>query len=246
MKKRYYYRGTFADKEVRFAFLYENTYRYFKDFLIQTEPGCSDIEIDEDEIKTWGKKWNMDDETFTEYNLSLYHVCEYLLNYDMCLFHCAAIIFNGKALIFTAPSGTGKTTQIKNWCHLYPEEVIILNGDKPILDFSHDQIIVHSSPWKGKEGWGCDGYSAPLSAVIYLAQGKENKLDRLSVKQAVVPLLKRFLFRVEHEEDVLKVCQLEEKLLKSIPVYKLTNTGDERSSMMTHDRLLEDVIRNEV
>ena len=161
-----------------------------------------------------------------------------LLKYKRCIFHGAAFIWHGKAWIFTAPSGTGKTTQYALWKLRYGEELSILNGDKPILEFSENgKIIVHPSPWRGKENMGtmC---SAPLGGIILLRQGKENRVRELPPSMSALPLFLQFLFLIDKEENVDRVCALETELLKNCPVWELTNRGDEASAKLMHDTLL--------
>lgn len=162
-----------------------------------------------------------------------------LLEYKRCLFHGVAFIFQGKAFIFTAPSGTGKSTQFKHWKKLFGKDVQIINGDKPILEFCKDKtIVVHPSPWNGKENF--HGYrSAPLAGIIYLEQGKENAITRLTPQEAVIPIYKQFLYLPEKEEHIRAVCRLEDSLLRNIPVWKLVNLGDLDSAQLTHDVLLK-------
>lgn len=162
-----------------------------------------------------------------------------LLEYKRCLFHGVAFIFQGKAFIFTAPSGTGKSTQFKHWKMLYGNDVQIINGDKPILEFHTDKtVVVHPSPWNGKENF--HGFqSAPLGGIIYLEQGKENKITRMKPQEAVIPIYKQFLFLPETGEAIHAVCQLENVLLRNIPVWKLVNLGDAASARLTHDVLLK-------
>ena len=95
-------------------------------------------------------------------------LADLLLSYDRCLFHSAAMVFREKAYLFAAPSGTGKTTQLRLWRELYPEDTTILNGDKPVLQFlDTGTIVVHASPWRGKESLGGTG-SAPLLSLIHI------------------------------------------------------------------------------
>ena len=174
-----------------------------------------------------------------EYHLLHLVISNALLPYHRCIFHGTAFLWQGKAWLFTAPSGTGKTTQFKRWKALYRNEVRILNGDKPILEFMPDgQIMVHPSPWKGKERWG-GMLKAPLAGIVYLEQGKENTITRFTPQEAVIPIYKQFLYLPEKVEHIRAVCRLEETLLQHIPVWKLVNLGDLDSARLTHDVLLK-------
>ncbi len=162
-----------------------------------------------------------------------------LLEYDRCIFHGTAFIWHQKAWIFTAPSGTGKSTQYVLWKDRYGNELSILNGDKPILEFGNDEsVTVHPSPWKGKERMGTL-QSAPLGGIIYLRQGIRNCVERLQMPEAAVCLYQQFLFDDHAREHVDRVCDLETRLLRRYPVWELINLGNRASAELMHDTLLD-------
>ena len=145
-------------------------------------------------------------------------------------------------LIFYGPSGTGKTTQLKHWDRLYHDEVCILNGDKPILEVtSGKDILVHPSPWKGKEGYGRDDITAPLEGIILLKQEKENSIELMETADAASALFGRIYSTFNTEKEVLTAGTLIEKILKKTPVWLLKNRGDEMSATMTHDFLSKEI-----
>lgn len=116
-------------------------------------------------------------------------VCDALLPYGRILFHGAAILWRGRVWVFTANSGTGKTTQYMLWKLCFGSEIKILNGDKPLLEFREGGILVHPSPWRGKEGLGSLD-AAPLGGIILLEQSEENRMRRLLPAEAAGPLLR--------------------------------------------------------
>ncbi len=161
-----------------------------------------------------------------------------LLPFNRVFFHGAAFLWQGKAWILTAPSGTGKTTQYALWKKLYGEEIRLINGDKPILSVDDaGKTEVYSSPWCGKEHM-YQQLKAPLGGMIYLKRAKENRIFRLQKSEAAIPLYHQFIFSPDETAAVSKVCELEEKLLTSCRIWLLENRGDEASAEMTHDYLL--------
>ena len=58
-----------------------------------------------------------------------------LLDFGGTVFHSSALAVDGKAYLFTAPSGTGKSTHISLWQQRFGNSVQIVNGDKPIMRF---------------------------------------------------------------------------------------------------------------
>lgn len=164
-----------------------------------------------------------------------------LLPFNRVFFHGTAFFWRGKAWIFAAISGTGKTTQYLLWKELYGEEVQIINGDKPVLAFDNESITVYPSPWNGKEGMGKQ-ISAPLGGIILLRQSRDNRIRKIDAAEAAGPLFLQFLFRRETPDDVHAVCRLEERLLRQTPVWLLENRGDAASAALCHETLMEALI----
>lgn len=174
-----------------------------------------------------------------EFHLLHLVVSNALVPFQRCVFHGTAFLWRDKAWLFSAPSGTGKTTQFRQWRRLYRDEVSIINGDKPVLQFCDDgTIMVHPSPWRGKERMGSN-LTAPLGGIIYLQQGKENVIERMNTHDAALPIYRQFLFLPEKGETIHQVCQMEDRLLRIVPLWKLVNKGDAQSAKLTHDTLVK-------
>lgn len=222
--------------ELRFP----DTANYFKIFLSEVPSQDNPVSVPDRLVETYLHECpSVAYSAADEYHLLHLVASNMLLAYNRCVFHGTAFLWHEKAWIFSAPSGTGKTTQFRRWRKLYHDEVKIINGDKPILEFKEDHtIMVHPSPWKGKERWG-SMLKAPLGGIIYLKQGKENKIECMAPQDAVIPLYKQFLFLPEKEEYIHAVCRMEDTLLRNIPVWKLINKGDLESAQLTHDVLLK-------
>ena len=193
------------------------------------------ISVPSEEIAN--RKKDFGNESFTEFNLLLEHFCNLFLPYDRCLFHSVAICVDDRAWLITAPSGTGKSTQYRNWKALFGDEVRLICGDKPILEFQNSgDIIVHPSPWRGKERWRGSS-PAKLSGVVYLEQGLYNEISLMSASDALVPLYTQFLYRPETETQLRQVASMLDRMVSQIPVWKLVNTGDKASARLTYDTI---------
>ena len=119
------------------------------------------------------------------------------------------------------------------WKLCFGSEIKILNGDKPLLEFREGGILIHPSPWRGKEGLGSLD-AAPLGGIILLEQSEENRMRRLLPAEAAGPLLTR-----KNADDVRAACALEERLLAQVPVWLLQNRGDAASAALCRDTLME-------
>lgn len=143
-----------------------------------------------------------------------------LPNHGMLMMHGATIEYNGKAYIFTAPSGTGKSTHISLWKEYLGDKVRIINGDKPEITFEGDEVIAHGAPWCGKEGWQINT-SAPLAGVCMLDRSTENKIEEINPGTNIDFFIKQF-FYTANNDSLVKVVDLFTKMAERVPFYKLT------------------------
>lgn len=182
-----------------------------------------------------------DEETsaaFLEFQSLMLATGNALLSHRRALFHGVAMLWNGRAWIFTAPSGTGKTTQLRLWRKLFRKDVQVINGDKPVLECREDgSVRVCCSPWRGKEKLGHKNLHAPLGGIVLLEQGPGNHMERLSLADAVLPLFTEFVSFPENEEQIRCQAEILTQLLDAVPVWKLTNLGDEASALLTQKTL---------
>ena len=154
-----------------------------------------------------------------------------LPSYDAFLFHAAVIDYKGEAVAFTAPSGTGKSTHIKNWKRAFGNDVGIVNGDKPILRFGDDgTLFAYGSPWAGKEGWNRN-VGRPLHAVVFLTRGKENAIAPLSPADAALPVMNQILLESD-PETVEATLSLADRMLKTVGLYRLACTPEVGSAIV--------------
>ncbi len=145
-------------------------------------------------------------------------IAEQLPQFDRFVFHGAAIEYDGEAYLFTAPSGTGKTTHINLWRKHLGDKVNIVNGDKPIIKVG-ETPVVYGTPWAGKEGFQRN-VSAPLKAVCILKQGAKNNIVRLTTAEALKHLMRQ-IYLPQDTTSLSKTLQLLGVLLEKTPVYLL-------------------------
>lgn len=146
-------------------------------------------------------------------------IAEQLPQFDRFVFHGAAIEYDGNAYLFTAPSGTGKTTHINLWRKYLGDKVGIINGDKPIIRVE-DDVTVYGTPWAGKEGYQ-KNTKAPLRAICIIKQGKTNSIVRLKNSEAINHLMRQVY--MPHDAIALsKTLELLGKMIEKTPVHELS------------------------
>lgn len=214
---------------------------YFQSFIykdqfphnIQSIPAVDKTLLKEEAVR-------LRNSSYAEYSLLFESAANMVLPLNRFFFHGAAFIWRGSAYIFAGKSGIGKTTQLFHWLNLFPEEIEIINGDKPIIEVKNDKFIVHPSPWGGKEGFN-GSKSAELRGIILLEQGTIDQINVLSIKDTVFPLFLQFLFKPDDIQTINRICNYEEKLLSTVPVWTLINRGTEESALLTHSFLVQEV-----
>lgn len=105
-----------------------------------------------------------------------------LLNRGVIL-HSSYIVTRYGAVLFTAPSGTGKSTQAELWQRLKGAETV--NGDCSVIRKENGVYKAFGLPFSGSSGI-CFNRTCPIAAVVALGQAKENRLKRLFGAEAFV------------------------------------------------------------
>ena len=149
-----------------------------------------------------------------------------LLVYHRALvFHASYVAHNGQAILFTAPSQTGKSTQASLWEKHRGAK--ILNGDKAAVKLEK-QPMVYGMPFCGTSGI-CENVTLPLRCMVVLSQAKENTIRRLGVQEALSMLSPNVFADQLIAEEWSKTLLLLLDLVASVPVYSLACTPDERA-----------------
>ena len=166
----------------------------------------------------------------------------YMSFHQTLLLHASAIDYNGKSVVFTAPSGTGKTTQAELWMKYRGAK--ILNGDKVFLKQEADAIHAWGSPWTGSSPYGLNS-SAPLEAIIILKQAKENSIRRLDILEAMAEFLPNVFFPRWDEQCEQAVLDFLDKVMSETKFYLLSCRPDEEAVEITEKAIFGDGLRKE-
>jgi len=150
------------------------------------------------------------------------------------ILHASYIEFNGKAILFTGPSGTGKSTQAELWVRHAGAEII--NGDRALLRKKADSWFAYGYPCCGSSDI-CLDRTLPLAAVVVLAQGPENRVEELRPSRRVQALFagtEHYLWDAAETDQALSLAQ---RLAVEVPVLGLTCRPDGDAVRTLHDYL---------
>lgn len=207
-----------ADLKINIEHKYDYMSHFCKDYI--SRPHTPDIIAKADDAAILKEKEMVPSAPIESCeSLCIYRaIGEQLPHFDRFVFHGAAIEYGGNAYLFTAPSGTGKTTHINLWKQYLGDKVDIINGDKPIIK-AGDTSTVYGTPWAGKEGYQRNT-SAPLKAICILKQAKTNNIVSLKKSDAINHLMRQ-VYLPHDPVSLSKTLALLGNVIENTPVYML-------------------------
>lgn len=129
--------------------------------------------------------------------------------YNMLPVHSSTIIYNDKAYVFSARSGTGKTTHTNLWINNFGVE--ILDGDVTMLSVNDGNPLAFGMPWCGTSTKYLNK-KVPLGGIIFLSQAKENAVSELNPLDATLSIMARSFAPSWTKEQSNLNCSLSEQI----------------------------------
>ena len=146
-------------------------------------------------------------------------ICAKLLERETLLFHGSAVAVDDVAYLFTAKSGTGKSTHTALWRQVLKDRAVMINDDKPLLKLTSDGVLVCGTPWNGKHGLGCNRM-VPLKAICILERAEQNTIVPVDAVEAL-PMLLQQSFRTGTPTGTVLLFDILDKLTKRVQLYRL-------------------------
>ena len=140
------------------------------------------------------------------------------------ILHASYIKYNNEAILFTAPSGTGKSTQAQLWCDHCGAELI--NGDRAAIVPKDGTFWAYGVPYAGSSGV-CKNEAYPIKTIVYLSQAPENTVTRLNGILAFRKVWEGCTADVWNKEDMEASIKTVSDLIASVPVFHLSCLPDE-------------------
>lgn len=197
----------------------------------------ADLEIDltKKDIEAEKKYSDSDNEYLLAVSALYRKIADLAPKFNTFLMHGAAFSVDGECVIFTAPSGTGKTTHMRNWFRLLKDRAEPVNGDKPLIRLESGEFFAFPTPWCGKERIRGDK-KAPVKAVCFINRSKENRAEEISKKQAFHALIKS-VYLPENEECLSKTLSLLDKFMSKTKFYNIFCDISAESAKPAYDKI---------
>ena len=159
-----------------------------------------------------------------------------LLRFNGMMLHASAVVVDGQAYLFSAPSGTGKSTHTRLWQQLFGKRAQVINDDKPALRCIDGTWYAYGTPWCGKDGININA-KAKLAGVCFLKQATENKIRRLSNAEAVQNIIWQTMRRFRLEENMDLMLNQVDSLVRSVPIFELENRPEPAAAQLSYETM---------
>lgn len=180
--------------------LFESSRDYCRDYLCDEKPDFSvaitpaDIALEREKTARTDRAEGVSVRNVSDAQLEITaiqrKIAESLFAHNVLLFHGSVVAVDGEAYLFTAKSGTGKSTHTRLWRELLGDRAVMVNDDKPFLRVCEKGVLACGSPWNGKHRLG-NNICVPLKAICVLERGVENSITEISAAQALFMLLQQ-------------------------------------------------------
>lgn len=208
-----------ADKNIKITSLFSFIHVYCKGYETECEPDF-EIEITDNDIKAESRTLQAESAGgWLEISAVYRKIAEIMPKYDTLMIHGSAVSVDGEGYLFTAKSGTGKSTHTRLWRELLGSRAVMVNDDKPFIRISEDEARIYGTPYCGKEGLNTN-ISVPLKAICVLERSETNRIRQVDFSN-VYPILVQQTYHPSDREMFNRTLELLDRLSRHVSFYRL-------------------------
>ena len=164
-------------------------------------------------------------------------IAERMPENDTVLFHGSGVAVDGAGYLFTAKSGTGKSTHTRLWRELLGDRAIMINDDKPLIRISDSGAIIYGTPWDGKHHLS-NNIAVSLKAICILERAKENAILPVTREEAL-PMLIQQTYRPADPLTLAETLTLIDRLGMEVKLYRLRCNMDISAAKLSYGTMKE-------
>ena len=170
-----------------------------------------------------------------EYSIAGNQFYTQLLDHDGMMLHSSSIMMDGNAYLFSARSGTGKSTHTAIWRKLYGKDrAVTFNDDKPAIRIIDSKVYACGTPFSGKSDINLN-VVVPLKAICFIERSETNYIEKIPPFKAIPLIINQTIFKGQTPEIQQKVQNMIARIISTVPVYKLGCTISDEAAILAHD-----------
>ena len=159
--------------------------------------------------------------------------CYRVLDFDGMMLHASAVVVDGRAYLFSAASGTGKSTHTELWLKKFGDRAYILNDDKPIIRLIDGVWHACGAPWSGKYDISKPA-CVPLAGIAFLNRDTTNHIERYSGPMALYEILNQTL---RNEKKMKQLMDVLDRMVSNVPIWKLFCNMDQAAADVSYNAM---------
>lgn len=220
---------------------HEATRLYCADYLADELPEIhisvsrDDVEFERAKGRREGLTYGALSDSALEVTALQRKITEQFFRRNTLLFHGSVVAVDGVGYLFTAQSGTGKSTHTRLWREQFGDRAVMINDDKPFLQLTDSGVLVWGSPWNGKHRLGSN-ISVPLKAICILERSPENRIEPITAAQAL-PMLFQQSQRPQNPANMAKYMELIDKLANGVQFWKMGCNMDPEAALVSYEAM---------
>ena len=236
----------FADTTIQISSSYERVHLLCKAYRTDDEYASLSVQISQDDIHFERAMMGREDQFVNQparnypdsylESLAVYRkIAERMPAFDTFLMHGSCIAVDGEAYLFTAKSGTGKSTHTRLWRQLFGDRALMVNDDKPLIRVTQDGAEAFGTPWDGKHRLSTN-ISVPLKGVCILERAERNSIRKITAGEAY-PMLLQQIYRPLNAAAMTKTLQLIDRMTSTVPLWRLGCNMDPEAAKVASEAM---------
>ena len=159
-------------------------------------------------------------------------IAEQMTAFDTILFHGSCIAVDGMGYLFTAKSGTGKSTHTQLWREYFGDRAVMVNDDKPLVRVTERGTLIYGTPWDGKHRLSRN-ISVPLRAICILERGEENQIREIDMDEMLPKLLLQ-AYRPMNPAGTKELMEVFDRMAETVKFYRMQCNMDVSAAEMSY------------
>lgn len=170
--------------------------------------------------------------------LAIYRkIAEQLPFLDTLLFHGSVVAVDGQGYLFTAKSGTGKSTHTRLWRECFGHRARMINDDKPLLRVEAGGVLACGTPWNGKHHLG-ENARVPLKAICFLERGVDNCIEEISAQEAFSRMIQQ-CYRPKDPRILMQTLAVADRISQMVRFYSLHCNMEPEAAQIAYRKMNE-------